>query len=299
MTTLLALALVVAIWLARRGRSLAARWRITGWIAVLAAAALAAALAPPVVVLRKLVGFVLMPATVVWIGFAALVVRAWRERRWRGPLLALFAAYSIAGSPWAAYLLLLGLERPFADAHPLEAATQYDAVMVMGGGTSALPHGDASDTQLSPYGDRVRLAAALYTRGRTPFLVTSGSSLDGERDFSAETSALWSELGIPEAAIVRQAEPRNSAGEIAAYARLVEERGWRRVAIVSSARHLPRALALCRRYHLAADALPSDFRAEQPSWDVLTIVPNGAAFAEVENAVWEYLGIAAVHLIGG
>jgi uncharacterized SAM-binding protein YcdF (DUF218 family) len=299
-TTLLVLALVIAIWLARRGRSLDARRRMAGWIAVLAALALAAAFAPPLVALRKLVGFVLMPATLIWLGIAALVVRAWREPRWRWPLLALLAAYSIAGSPWTAYLLLRGLERPFEDIHPLDGATRYDALLVMGGGTSSLPHGDASDTQLGASGDRVRLAAALYGRGRTPFVVASGSSLDGERDLSAETSALWREMGIPDAAIVRLADPRNSAQEVAAYVRLVEQRGWERVAVVTSARHLRRALALCQRHGLPAEGLPSDFRAQRPPfWDVLMIVPNGEALAEVEKAVWEYVGLAAVHLVGG
>jgi uncharacterized SAM-binding protein YcdF (DUF218 family) len=115
---------------------------------------------------------------------------------------------------------------------------------------------------------------------------------------SAEAASLWAEMGIPADVVVRLPEPRNSAAEIVAYTRLVEERGWTRVGLVTSARHLPRALALCRRHGLRVDPLPSDFRADVPPWDLPAIVPNGEGFADVQSAVWEYLGLAAVHLLG-
>jgi uncharacterized SAM-binding protein YcdF (DUF218 family) len=143
------------------------------------------------------------------------------------------------------------------------------------------------------------LAAALYARGRTPILVTSGSSVDGRRDYSAEASALWRDMGVPDPAILRLPHVRNTSEEVAAYTRLVAERGWKRIGIVTSARHLPRALALCRRHGLSAEPLPTDFRAEQPPSSLFVLVPEGEAFADVEDAVWEYLGIAAVHLFGG
>jgi uncharacterized SAM-binding protein YcdF (DUF218 family) len=298
-TTLLILALALAICLARRGRSLGGPWRLAGWTAVAVIVGLAVVMAPPVVVLRKVVGFLVMPATLVWVAIAALVVQSWHDPRRRWPLLALLAAYSAAGSPWTAYALVWSLERPFQDVHPLTGSARYDAVLVMGGGSSSLPHSHADDVQLSGSGDRIRLAAALFDRGSTPILVTSGSSLDRERDISLETSTLWRGMGIPADAIVRLAGPRNSVEEVKAYARLVEERGWQRPAIVTSARHLPRVLALCRRHGLAAEPLPSDFRADRPPLDLTTIVPNGQGFAEVEDAAWEYAGRLAVHLVGG
>ena len=150
MTTLLLVALAAAIWLARRSRSLSARWRAAGWAAVAAMVVLAAALAPPLVVSRKLVGFVLMPATLVWVAILILVMRSWAEPRWRFPLLALLVAYTLAGSPWTSYLLLRSLERPFEDVHPLSRDDRYEAVLVLGGGTSSLPHGEEEDYQLSP-----------------------------------------------------------------------------------------------------------------------------------------------------
>jgi uncharacterized SAM-binding protein YcdF (DUF218 family) len=192
------------------------------------------------------------------------------------------------------------LERPFEAIFPLRETTRYDALLVMGGGSTTRPDSDeAGDPQLGESGDRLRLAAAIHEQGRAAILVTSGSSIDGRHDLSADTAALWTDMGIPAHVVLRLPGPRNSAAEIAAYALLVEERGWRRVGLVTSARHLPRALALCRRQGLAVDPLPSDFRASRVRWDSPVIVPSGGGFAAVEEAVWEYVGLAAVRLLGG
>jgi uncharacterized SAM-binding protein YcdF (DUF218 family) len=271
-----------------------------GWLLVAASLTAAVIITPPFVELRKLIGFVLMPATLVWILLLALIFRSWREPRSRWPLVATFVAYSVAGSPITSYLLLHGLERPFEAVFPLAGTARYDALLVMGGGSATRPPGDTDGPpQLGPAGDRLRVAAAIHAQGRATVLVTSGSSIDRTRDLSADTVALWQDMGVPATAVVRLPGPVNSATEVEAYARLVAERGWTRVGLVTSARHLPRALALCRRHGLQVDPLPADFRHRTPDWDPAALVPSGQAFADVQEAMWEYAGIAAVHLLGG
>lgn len=299
MLWLLAFALVLAIVLARSGRFAAGTRRWAGWGVVLAALVAVAILTPSPVVVRKLVAFAIMPGTVVWILMVALVVRSWREPRQRWLAVATLVAYSAAGSPISSYLLTHGLEHRFETVFPLAGTERYDALLVMGGGSGARPDLDRDGApQLGESGDRLRIAATIHAQGRAPILVTSGSTIDGVRDVSAETASLWAEMGIPAEVVVRLPEPRNSAAEIVAYTRLVGERGWTRLGLVTSARHMPRALALCRRHELRVDPLPSDFRADLPSWDLSVIVPSGEGFAGVQAAVWEYLGLAAVHLLG-
>ena len=299
MLWLLAFALLLAISLARRRRALTAARQLAGWILVAAALAAAAMVAPPVLMLRKLIGFVVMPTTVVWVLLVVLAVRAWREPRWRWPVLGTLLTYTLAGCPITAYVLTRGLERPFETILPLAGTETYDALLVMGGGTERRRNDEDGALQLGESGDRLRLAAALHAQGRAPVLVTSGSGVDGRRDVSAETASLLAEMGVPTAVVVRLPGPRNSASEVEAYARLVTERGWTKVGLVTSARHLPRVLALCRRQGLRVDPLPSDFRSHTPHWELSVIVPCGECFAVVEAAAWEYLGIAAVHLFGG
>ena len=263
---------------------------------MLAAVALAAATTPPLLVLRKIVGFVLMPTSLVWLFLLVLLIRSWREPRWRWAHAAALVAYTAAGSPWTAYALLAALERDFVAIRPLDMPASYDAVMVMGGGSSRTP---SQTAQLNVSGDRIRLAAAILERGWTPLLVTSGSTVDGDRDVSAETEAIWIDMGVPPAAILRVPQPRNSKQEIVALAELAGDEGWKKVGLVTSARHLRRVLALCERYDFEVVPLPADFRADRPGPGLLAILPTGDAFAGVGDATWEWVGIAAVHLIGG
>jgi uncharacterized SAM-binding protein YcdF (DUF218 family) len=243
-----------------------------------------------------LVGVALMPTTLVWLLLLALLVRSWREPRWRRVHAGALLAYTAAGSPWSSYLLLSSLERSFTQIDSVDESTFYDAVAVMGGGTSLAPRETA---QLNLSGDRLRVAAALFASGKTPILVTSGSTVYGERDVSAETASIWTEMGIPERAILRVPQPRNSAQEVAALAELATQHVWERVGLVTSARHMPRVLALCKRQGFEVTPLPSDFRADPPTMGLLGILPTGDGFADVGQATWEYVGIAAVRLVGG
>lgn len=248
-----------------------------------------------VVVLRKVVAQLLMPPALLWLGLVAGWLFLWRERRARWVLGIALVAYTVVGNSWTAYLLLRGLERPYAGIRPLERGP-FEAVFVLGGGSSETP---AGEPQLGPSGDRIRLGAALWRAGRTRLLVTSGTSLDGERDVSAQTQELWLQMGVPREAVVEVPGPRNTVEEISRYRELVAERGWDRIGLVTSARHMARAQAICRRQGVEMEPLPADFvTARRPS-AVIPIVPEGEAFWKVEDAAWEYLGLVAVYLFGG
>jgi uncharacterized SAM-binding protein YcdF (DUF218 family) len=98
-------------------------------------------------------------------------------------------------------------------------------------------------------------------------------------------------MGIPEGAIVQVREPlRTTSDEIARYKALVEERGWKRVGLVSSAWHLPRALALCREQGLEVVPIPANHRG-RPAWpSPAYLVPQFDGFLDVQFACKEYLG---------
>ncbi|HVR29429.1 MAG TPA: ElyC/SanA/YdcF family protein [Thermoanaerobaculia bacterium] len=290
------LLVATVVWVLRRRRTVQRAGLLAAGAVVAAALAVAILTWPSLLVLRKIVGSLLMPTSLLWLALGACVLLVWKKSRVRVALVAVWLAYTAAGSPWTAFLLMSGLERPYRDLRPLASAEVYDAVLVMGGGVGSAPNGEP---ELSFSGDRVRLAAALHAAGRARLLVTSGTSVDGKFDVAEATARVWRQMGVPADAIVRLPGPRNSAQEVAAYAELLRERGWERVALLTSARHLPRALALCRRHGLAPDPVPADFRAGPAPASVLGLIPDGPSFADVESALWEYLGLAATRLLGG
>ncbi len=242
--------------------------------------------------LRKTLGLLAMPAGLTWLLMllgAALCLR----RRQKGPAALLLAGallYALAGNVWVGSALMARLEAGVPEVD-VAGLAPMDAVFVLGGGSQQDP---AGQPQLNLSGDRIALAARLWHAGKARVLVASGSSRDslqGVRDLGAETRELWRGLGVPDAAIVVVDEPCwSTRDEIRADRRLQVRRGWRRVGLVSSAWHLPRALALAERQGLAAVPLGADRRGRRHPFQPQLLVPQADGFLDVQRACWEWLG---------
>ncbi|MGF1510593.1 MAG: YdcF family protein [Myxococcota bacterium] len=245
--------------------------------------------------LGKVIAHLLMPAGLLWLALTMVVI--WSKRA-APPLLALttavvWAAYTAAGCPAVGQLGIRVLESEARSIDPFETPP-FDAVVVLGGGTSWV-----DGPRLSHAGDRVVLGAQLYLMGRTSRLVATGSSIPGwgpRRDLTKETLAVWTSLGVPPSAVLRLPEPKNTREEIAAVAELVEREGFRRVGLVTSAWHLPRAMALVREAGLQVTPLAADYRGRAGFgfWGAPTIdfIPSGEGFETVHRVGWEFLGRA-------
>ena len=242
--------------------------------------------------LEKALALLAMPAGLIWL---LILAGAWLclRRRQRGPAalcLGIAALYALAGSPYLGSALAGSLERRIPQV-PIPALEPFDAVCVLGGGTEQDP---AGDPELSSTGDRVFLAARLWHAGKARLLVASGASHlggGGFQDEGQETRVLWRSVGVPDRAILAVAEPCwNTRDEIRAYARLQARHGWKRMALVSSASHLPRAMALADRAGLVFTPLGADRLGRPHAFQVHLLIPQGDGFELTQRACWEYLG---------
>ena len=242
--------------------------------------------------LQKTLGQLAMPAGLVWLLLLAAAGLLLRRRHWAPAALVLLAwgLYTAAGDFYLGTALLAGLERTIA---PVDFATvePFDAVCVLGGGTDLDPWGRPI---LATSGDRVLTAARLWRAGKARTLVASGAALDTAgvvRDAGQETRTIWRELGVPDSAIVVVAEPCwITRDEIAALRALQLRLGWERVALVSSAFHLPRALALADRVGLRCTPVGADWRGRAQPLLLNRLVPHGNGFELTAMACKEYLG---------
>ncbi|MEE2775309.1 MAG: YdcF family protein [Acidobacteriota bacterium] len=246
--------------------------------------------------LRKIITTLVMPTGLLWLSLGGAALAAEKRSKLRRGLFLSWLALTVAANPVVSTLMVRVLERPYLEIRPLETTVTYDAVLVMGGGSGLSHH---LEPQLNGSGDRIRLGAALASRGKATRLVTTSSSFLGNRDLSSETAALWADMGIGSERIVRVKGPMNTAQEIRALAELVRTEGWARVGLVTSGYHMRRAQALCRRNGLDADPLPADRRTRIGVLSPLSFLPQGTALAKTDQAVKEMLGLAAVYLIGG
>ncbi len=204
---------------------------------------------------------------------------------------AIWTLYTVAGNVWVGNALLGSLEARIPPFRPGSLPGVFDAVFVLGGGTTL---GSDGRPQLGGGGDRLALAAQVFAEHKTLRLVASGNSmagLDQERDLAQEAATLWRGMGVPDQVILSVDTPAvNTRQEIAAYKRMVDENHWENVALISSAWHLPRALALCDKAGLEVTPLGADRRGRITSWSPYYLIPQNSGFDAVQIACYEYLG---------
>ena len=253
----------------------------------------------PALMLQKTAGFLMMPAGLLWLGLLAATVFAWRRGGSLGrggpsrealPLVLLTIGYTVAGNIHVGHALMRRLEAEVPNLGETPSAA-FDAACVFGGATEVDSFGRP---QLACSGDRVMAAARLYHAGLARILVASGVSEDapaGPRNLGQEARSLWLSVGVPESAIwVVETPCRVTKEEVAAFRALKERKGWTRVALVSSAWHLPRIQRLAKRAGLDAIPYGSDWRGRHHVFQWQDCVPQGAGFWRVNLAAWEYVG---------
>jgi uncharacterized SAM-binding protein YcdF (DUF218 family) len=242
--------------------------------------------------LQKVLAFLVMPLGLVWLLLLGLTL--W-SRRLRRPAFTvclglLWILLTAAGNPWVGQRLMARLEGKIASAEQ-DPNLDLEAVFVLGGGSDLNAQGQP---QFGSHGDRVAKAANLWHAGRTRFLVASGrsnDSLPGERDLGQETRLLWLGLGVPDSAIrVVETPCYTTREEIQAYREICRQQGWDRIGLLTSASHLPRALAQARKVGLTATPLASDFRGRPRRFRPQDLVPQLEGIRLTHLAVWERIG---------
>jgi uncharacterized SAM-binding protein YcdF (DUF218 family) len=242
--------------------------------------------------IQKIVGRLLMPMGMLWAALFFASIWFFVHKNRRGALMSalVWTSVTLAGSPFIGGWLISSLEQPFAKIDVYQEAP-FDAILVLGGGVS----GGGNYAQLSESGDRPIVAARMYNRGLSKLLVTSGSSIPGintQIDVAATTSIIWRDLGIPDSAIVRVPDPKNTSEEIKAFAQMAGPEGWKRIGLINSAFHMRRALKLAETNGLVVTPLPTDFKGSRHYEGILSWIPDANGFMKTQKACWEYLGAA-------
>jgi uncharacterized SAM-binding protein YcdF (DUF218 family) len=96
--------------------------------------------------------------------------------------------------------------------------------------------------------------------------------------------------GIAHDRIVVEDRALNTRDNAVESARIVRERGWRDVLIVTSAHHMPRALECFNAVGLPVDTMPVDFRSYDASGVSSTWMPRSGALNQSTSAIRELVG---------
>jgi uncharacterized SAM-binding protein YcdF (DUF218 family) len=193
--------------------------------------------------------------------------------------------------------LLQPLEDQARAAAAAAPACCYDAIVVLGGSIGPAVPPLRPDPELFDSSDRVWHAARLFHRGLAPRIIVSGGAYAVEIGAAppSQTEAMAMRqfllaLGVPDDRIVMEGKSLNTIENMRETQALV---GTAKVALVTSAYHMPRALRQARAAGLDAEAFPTDWQvlpATSPWWESLT--PQVGAIAASGTAIREYLALA-------
>jgi len=249
--------------------------------------------------LAKLVGFAIQPLNfLLLLVLAAVVARVFGARR--GARAALLTA--------AAVILVIALT-PLADAalRTLEdrfPRRAYDiralsGAIVLGGATESGPLAQERDTYLlGGAAERLTTAVGLRRRHRDLPIVISGFSGDVfHRGLSegAITRRLMADLAVPPESFIYEERSRTTYENARYTAELVGTEG--RWLLVTSAFHMPRAMAAFRAQGFQPMPLPVDYRA--PGWSWASLRPDATArFAMARIVLNEWVGLVVYRVLG-
>jgi uncharacterized SAM-binding protein YcdF (DUF218 family) len=178
-------------------------------------------------------------------GLVAAVCALLRFKRLAALLAAsAFLSLWIASTPWVADALVSDLEQHYPAVAP-QLSPQADAILVLGGAVSGAHPPSRPTLSLGQASTRVWHAAALYRAGKARWVVVAAGNRPNHAMEQVEAEAIAEvlvELGVPRAAIVQEGESRTTRENAAKSLPLLKRLGARRVLLVTSATHMPRAM---------------------------------------------------------
>jgi uncharacterized SAM-binding protein YcdF (DUF218 family) len=246
------------------------------------------------IVLKILSSLIVPPASLAVAAILFLLLRLLRRRRLATTLLTLAVAETaILSFPPVSDALMAHLENKARAAAASAPRCCFDAIVVLGGGINPAMPPARTFPDLNDSADRMWLAARLFHQGVAPRIVVSGGGFmareDGATTEAAAMRLFLIDLGVPSDAIVPEDRSINTIENMRYVRRMV---GEGRVALVTSAYHMPRSLLIARREKLAVAAFPTDFRAlraTRPFWE--NWIPSAESLSIACLAVRELLAI--------
>jgi uncharacterized SAM-binding protein YcdF (DUF218 family) len=196
--------------------------------------------------LAKIAGYLLSPLTwamVLWLG-AGVCTLVGRRRAGLTLACLAFCGLWVASMPLVAVGLTGALERQYPAMAP-EAAPVADAIVVLGGSVTVASPPERPTFGLTASSGRVWQAAALYRAGKAKWIVVAAGGqpeFEGEQVEAEAIAQMLGELGVPQSALVLEPQSRTTRENAANTLRLLRRLNARRVLLVTSAQHMPRAM---------------------------------------------------------
>jgi uncharacterized SAM-binding protein YcdF (DUF218 family) len=187
------------------------------------------------------------------------------------------------------------LLRPLESRYPPIAVDPppVGAIVVLGAGVVDGAPDEGGSAALSDEATRRVIYGLRLYRGLGVPIVVSGGRVWGKGETEADVSAaLLARLGVPEGIVVKEGGSRTTWENARRVAQILSQRGITRVALVTSAYHMPRAMLAFSRAGVTCVAAPTDYRVSKGRASLAEALPSFSALGQSFTSLREYLGIA-------
>ncbi len=235
------------------------------------------------------------PVMSLWLMLAGAVLALLRRRTLAAALLILGIAWSLLWSiPLCSEWLRASLSRdyPVVDEAALPRA---DAIVVLGGGHYGnWVRRESIDPDELRY-SRLAAGARAWLAGRAPLVILSGGG-NGRGPSEAETmKRAIAKTGVPESALVLEQGSDDTRENARMTAAVVRQRGMRKVLLVTSSVHMPRASLLFREADVEVIPVPVPEGRLGTGWRARWLPSKGALWRS-GRALKEYAALLAIHV---
>jgi uncharacterized SAM-binding protein YcdF (DUF218 family) len=176
----------------------------------------------------------------------------------------------------------------------------YDVVVVLGGIIDPVAMRRSGQIELDDAADRISQVAILLRTGQARMALLSGGNVfpqPGDRSSEASVLAEWlRDQGIAPDRLVLEERSRNTHENALESASIIAARGWKRVLLVTSAWHAPRALGCFRAAGVSPDLLTVDHRSGSPG--TIFWLPRADALSSSTEALREMFGGVVYRAMG-
>ena len=204
-------------------------------------------------------------------------------------LLISIGIFWIISAPIFSAFLIASLERQYLPV-PVSKSPVADAIVVLGGSVGSKEN-PRLEVDLTNASDRILHTAKLYRAGKAPLVIATGGAPHSPPEAYAmkELLRVW---GVPSSAIQIETRSLNTYQNAVNTKTLLDRLKMKRVLLVTSAIHMPRALATFRTSSIEAIPSPTDYQVvDRETHEIADFLPNLSSLGGTSLALKEYLGM--------
>lgn len=256
--------------------------------------------------IAKFAGYLLSPLTLalgLWL-LAGLCLVLRRPRLAVGLAALAFAGLWIASMPLTARALAGNLESRYP-AMTAQSAPSADAILVLGGALTGANPPRRPTFGLSSAAGRVWFAAELFRARKARWVVVAAGNQPGQERRQVEAAAIaemLTSLGVPPSAIRLEGASRNTRENAANILPVLQSLGAKRILLVTSAQHMPRAVTTFAKVWGPASGLSivpmsTDVTVVDNEDTGFVWLPSLTALLSVSKSLKEFAGIRALTIM--